>query len=450
MKVDSKIGTIFIVGVVLLILRLNGCMNGGEKPDPTPEITRPPVSIESPPTDLPLPGPSRPDPPQIKTPPPCDPQYPPNQGGWVSSYEASSTISLEELYIQKYGNIPRDNLDLYAVIYYNNRKALEEKTFDAIDPIGLGIKKGENLFLPPLTWINQYREFPIPILKAIHEDNVDPKINISGTSILYPLSSQISRCFEESTNPYQIDIEPASNTKLGLSEFCQGRADMFGASEEITQEMLIESGCTGVEFLKFEVAIDAITLFMNKDSSYAKDTAGNPLTKEELKRLMFSANTWSEVRSNWDDKPINRYFPHQESGAFEAVKNELFPNFNVNSEIPNLVVTEDDNQLISKVIGDNYSVGFSNFENYLLNIDNLRAISIENISPNLDTIKADDSGYPLTRKLYLYTGTTTYNEKPLLRYFINYYLAYEFDFIDEFGYFRPNNYDLLSNPNTIP
>jgi phosphate transport system substrate-binding protein len=381
---------------------------------------------------------------------PCAPQYPPPQAGWISSYEARSPISLGELFIQKYGDIRRDNFDLYAIAYYNNRKALEKKTFDAIDPVQLDLDRGGNYFLPPLGWINQYRDFPIPILEAANRDNVDPRIKVSGTSLLYPLSSQISKCFKEATSPYQIYVEPASNTNLGLADYCRGRSDIFGGSEDITSEMLTESGCTGVDFLHFEIAVDAIVLFINNNNSYAKQVIEAPLTNEELKRLIFSANTWGEVRSNWGDETINRYFPPRESGAFEVVKNEIFPDLNTEYPIPNLFVDKSDNFSIGMVVNDSNSIGFSSYSSYQLNNINLMALSIDGVSPNLDTISADDSGYPLTRKLYLSTGTTTYNEKPLIRFFISYYLAYEFDFLDELGYFYPNNFDLLNNPNTIP
>src|SRR5688572_1691301 len=380
---------------------------------------------------------------------PCSPQYPPNLPlDWISDYTATDAIALEDIYTQKYGK-KQSKLDLYAVAYYNNRKSLEETSYYFIDPIKLSVENGGKIFLPPPIWIDTYVAFPIPILKTIIQNNIDSTINISGSSVLYPLSLQMSKCFREATKAGQIRVR-SNSTLLGLFDYCQGDVDLISASEEITQEMMDRSRCTGVNFLKFEVARYAITIFINEESPYSNDVRDNPLTRAELRRLLISANSWNDIRNSWDDKPIKRYYTSSQGGTYEIVKKELFPDLVTNPANSTFFEIGEDYLIPSNVVNDKYSVGFSGDSYYQIYKDQLRVIPIDDISPNPDTINGDNPSYPLTRSLYLYTGATNYEKNALLQYFINYYLAYEFDFIDELGYFYPSKDGFLNNPNMFP
>ncbi len=368
-------------------------------------------------------------------------QYPPDQEGWPKEYPKDSYIELLELY-QRYYGPQRDKYDLYALAYYNNRKALETDLYHMIDPVELGIERGWNAFLPHVSWIEAYKEFPRPVLETFEPDNGYTTINISGSSTLYPLSLQIARCFEAATPSHDIQIEP-NNTRSGLIDFCQGSVEIFGASEEITPEMITGNGCLDVEFLRFAIAKYAAVIFINDNNPYADEIREKPLSDEELARLLFSAKLWSNVRNNWAGEPIIRYFPPVEGGAFEIVRNKILPILSSNAEIANLKRIEESNLIPLMVTGNEFSIGFSSFADYQGRKGDLIAIPIGNVLPNLETIKGDK--YPLTRLLYLYTGKTTFDENPLLRYFINYYLAYELDFLEELGYFYPNKDGFLTD-----
>jgi len=382
--------------------------------------------------------------PTTQPPPQCDSQYPPIQPEWVNDYKATGFITLKNLYTDKYGLI-RDNLDLFALAYYNNRKALEENRYNMIDPQKLSIEKGWRVFLPPPSWIDEYRAFPIPILETPDQINANSTISISGSSALYPLSLQMSKCFNEATGLNDIQVE--SNGKL--LDYCSGDIDIF-ASDEIGLQEIEQSGCTGIKFYKFEVARYAVTIIINEENPNANKIRDVPLTPDELQYLLISASSWNEVRSDFSNQPINRYYPGREGGTFNIVRNLLFPNRDVNLEIPSLFTDEDNYSIASKVVSDPDSIGLTGYGAYQLNKAKLRAIPINGISPNSDTLRGESPTYPLINPVFLYTGETSYNENPLLRYFISYYLAYEFDFLDELGYFYPSKDGFLNNSNTIP
>ena len=164
--------------------------------------------------------------------------------------------------------------------------------------------------------------------------------------------------------------------------------------------------------------------------------------------MLTTAETWKEVRSEFSDEPIKRYYPADDRGVFEIVRNEIFPNIEPGS-ILNLETTEEIS-IPDQVKQDDYSIGFSSYSNYQNNKDNLTAVSVNRVSPNWETIMSEIPAYSLTRKLYLYTGEVTYQENALLRSFINYFLAYEFDYLTELGYFPPSQRGFTDNPHTTP
>lgn len=373
----------------------------------------------------------------VPTLPGCDQQYSTTDA--ECGYTASETVSLEKLYTQFYGN-RLSGSDLYAIAYYNNRRALEERKYNVIDPKNLKIEKGWKVFLPSLESIQDYNEFPIPVLEAMNLDPANAEITLSGSSTLDPLSLKIKEGFETATQ-YHIDVK-TNNTTLGLADFCQSKAQLFGVTEGNLKN------CPNATFLKFEVARYAVVIFINDNNVNGNKLIENPLNAAELNRLLTTAETWRDVRSDFSDEPIKRYYPADDRGVFEIVRNEIFPTMEPGS-ILNLETTEE-SLIPDKVKQDDYSIGFSSYVNYQNNKDSLTAISVNRVSPNWETIMSEIPAYSLTRRLYLYTGEVTYQENALLRSFINYYLAYEFDYLTKLGYFPPSKRGVTDNPYTTP
>jgi serine/threonine protein kinase/ABC-type phosphate transport system substrate-binding protein len=371
----------------------------------------------------------------------CNSQYDIPQEGCI--YKADTSISMDELYKIFYKRFlvkTQTRYDEVAIAYFNNRKAWEETGFDMIDFGTFSIKKGQTIFLPHPDLIEEYREFPIPVLEAMDLNNTNSEITISGSSTLYPLSSKIKERFVNVAKTYQINIK-SNNTKQGLSDFCKGRAEIFSASEGKLQN------CPQVTFLKFEIARYAVVIYVSDQNPYKKKLEEHPLTGSELLKLLTSAKSWKDVREELDPKGesvINRYYPLLDSGAFEIVNNMIFPNID-SSSLTNLNNIEDEHSIPNKVEGDIYSVGFSSYFDYQKNRDDLFAIPVNGVDPNRDTIEGENPEYPLTRQLYLYTGKDTYYGDSLLRFFINYYISYELDYLDELGYFHPNKTGFLYN-----
>lgn len=448
----ARLITYIVIGVALLALFYRGLtpLFSPAIPTATPVATvsvEPPIVVVTGPTATATSTPESPTPEPTSIvsatplPPACNPQYSISANGCV--YKATVTKSLKDLYKDFYDR-SRTRYDEIAIAYYNNHRALAETGYDMIDLETFEVKKGQTIFLPPYGWIEDFGESPRPVLEPMDPGSRSSRITISGSSTLYPLTLAIREHFANTMPDYPVNIE-ANNTKQGLSDFCGARAEIFMASEGNLRD------CEHVRFMKFEVARYAVAIYISGENPFRNELEEHPLTSQELLRLLTSAKTWKDVREELDPEGkaiLNRYYPSTDSGAYEIVKRTIFPNLEDDS-IENLEGSEEE-AIPDLVQKDIHSIGFSAYDYYQDHRDSLIAIPVKNVRPNPDTIEGEVPAYPLTRQLYLYTGQDTYYGNALVRFFINYYLSYELDYLDELGYFYPNKtkflYNLSGNP----
>ena len=99
----------------------------------------------------------------------------------------------------------------------------------------------------------------------------------------------------------------------------------------------------------------------------------------------------------------------------------------------NLESSEDDNVLVQGVAGNKYAIGFFGFAYYPENADKLSLVAVEGVTPSFET--AEDGTYKLSRPLFIYSDAEIMKSKPEVAGFINYFLTFVNDFIQEVGYF---------------
>jgi phosphate transport system permease protein len=126
--------------------------------------------------------------------------------------------------------------------------------------------------------------------------------------------------------------------------------------------------------------------------------------------------------------------------GYVAIQNKVDPAsvvLNVEEErmlsAPNLVSSEDDDQLAEGVASSPYAIGFFGYAYYQSHADTLNALPVDGVGPNAETV--DAGTYGLARPLFLYTTAGIMQEKPHVAAFINYYLDHVNDVIRDVGYF---------------
>jgi ABC-type phosphate transport system substrate-binding protein len=359
-------------------------------------------------------------------------------------YLVPGHLLLEDVYRKKFSSDPDSN-DLYAIAYYNNRKILEGYSqYHIIDPISLDVRRGWKIFIPPQDWMDEYKKFPATIPLPTQTDS-QSKLYISGSSILSHLSAQISKCSKEVTGIELVQSD-VGNTASGLQDLCQSKVDLFGANKEVDAAI-----CGGIELEKFEVAKYAMVVLINENNPNADDIQRNPLTSEELKKLLIDAYSWKKVRGYWTGtETITRHYPPLESGEFEIINDGIFPN-QVVFNIEGLNIYNDGQSLIDAVAKDVNAVGIVDYASYqrCKNKNQLIAIPVNGVYAG-SAIANNDSKYPLMVTLYLYAEKHAYESNHALRNFINYYLSHELDFLDDLGYLYPSRKGYTGNPDTVP
>jgi serine/threonine protein kinase/ABC-type phosphate transport system substrate-binding protein len=362
-------------------------------------------------------------------------------------------LLLQDVYNDKFGTEP-DSYDLYAIAYYNNRKILEGYSkYHVINPVSLNAGRGWNLFIPPQQWIDKYKKFPVTIPFPIHADS-QSRLEISGSSILSTLSAQISKCSAETTGTELVQVD-LGNTISGLRDLCQSKVDLFGANREVDEALMTVYHCGNMGLEKFEVAKYAMVVFINKDNPYAEDIQKNPLTNEELTKLLTTAHSWKEVREYWNNSNglIARHYPSWESGEFEIVKNGVFPDSDVDQDnVPGLNIYDNEQSLIDSVTADVNAIGIVDYDSYQSceNKNQLTAVPVNGVYVGSAIAADNDSKYPLVTTLYLYADKNAYETNETLRSFINYYLSHELDFLDDLGYLYPSKKGYTGNRDTVP
>ncbi len=274
------------------------------------------------------------------------------------------------------------------------------------------------------------------LMPEIDPLSVEGDIIASGSSTVFPLSEAIAAQFSDEGFTGNISIDNIG-TGGGFERFCvNAEADIANASRPIKTEEA--DACAALETpripIPFRVGLDALTVVVSSENDFVND-----LTTEQLALAFSTAETWADVDPSFPAEPILRYIPGTDSGTFDYFVEVIY----AKDEAPilaaaNLSQSEDDNVLVQGVESSPYAIGFFGYAYYQAEASNLRALSINGITPSAET--AEDGTYSLARPLFLYSDPTIMAEKPQVAAFIGYYIQVVNDVIGEVGYFPVSQY----------
>jgi phosphate transport system substrate-binding protein len=253
---------------------------------------------------------------------------------------------------------------------------------------------------------------------------VSGTINIEGSSTVQPITQAAAELFREENPDARIEVGGAG-TSDGFEAFCQGDTQISDASRPIDPaEEIPVCKENGVEYIEIPVAYDGISVVVNKQGNdWAED-----ITSEELKRIWEPSaegkiTKWSQVRSDWPERPLNLYGPGTESGTYEFFNETIVANEEEVSRQSDVEMSEDDNVLVQGVSGDANALGYFGFSYYENNLDTLRALAVDGVKPAEDSIRNGE--YLLSRPLFIYVSTDALKNNEAVKPFVDFYLAPE-------------------------
>jgi phosphate transport system substrate-binding protein len=270
-------------------------------------------------------------------------------------------------------------------------------------------------------------------LPAVDPLAVSGDIVTAGSSTVFPLSERMSERFLDEGYDGNITID-SIGSGAGFERFCvAGETDISNASRPIKDSEIESCQAIGREPIEFRVGTDALAVVVSAENDFVTD-----VTMEQLAQIFSMAETWADVDPSWPAEPILRYIPGTDSGTFDYFVEAVFDE----DQAPilgasNLELSEDDNVLVQGVLGSPNAVAFFGYAYYSENADTLTNLAIDGVEASAENV--DNASYPLARPLFIYSTAGVMQEKPQVADFINFYLSYVNDEVEDVGYFAASD-----------
>jgi len=240
-------------------------------------------------------------------------------------------------------------------------------------------------------------------------------IRIDGSSTVYPLSAIAAEDFQIANPGIQVTVGN-SGTGGGFEKFCRGETDANNASRPIKDSEIEECASTGIDYGQLIVAIDALTVVVNKDNDFV-----TCLTTDQLTKIWGPDSTvanWNEVDPSFPSEPLPLFGPGTDSGTFDYFTGEI--NGEEGLSRTDFTPSEDDNVIVQGVAGSKGGLGYFGYTYFEENADKLKAVEIDSGSGCVGPSEAsarDGSYTPLSRPLFVYPSVQALTDPAVADFF---------------------------------
>lgn len=272
---------------------------------------------------------------------------------------------------------------------------------------------------------------PAPYEAPDNIGEISGSFEADGSSTVGPLTEAVIEEFA-GVAPEITITNGISGSGGGFSRFATGETAISNASREIAEDEIALAEENGVDYYRFSVAYDGITVVVNPENDFV-----DSLTVEQLAQLWGAeggATNWSDLDPEWPEEPIELYGPGPDSGTFDYFNEVILDEAEPRTDY---IPSEDDNVLVQGVAGSPNALGYFGFAYYVENQDTLRAVPIDNgegaIEPSIETI-GDGSYAPLSRPLFIYVNAELLQTDPALQEFVRFYLSTSDELAEDVGY----------------
>jgi phosphate transport system substrate-binding protein len=247
------------------------------------------------------------------------------------------------------------------------------------------------------------------------------KIAIDGSSTVAPFAEAAAELFQEDNPGVQVTVG-TSGTGGGFEKFCAGETDISDASRPIKDDEeapVCEKG--GVKYTEVQIANDGIAV------ATSKELAVDCLTTDQLKKVWnkgSKVSSLSQVDPKLPDTELSLYGPGTDSGTFDFFTDTINGEEGVSRE--DYEASEDDNQLVTGVSGDQGGLGYFGFSYYEGAADKLNLVGVDSgdgtcVKPSVEAIQ-DGSYKPLSRPLFMYPSAKAMS-RPEVKAFMEFVVA---------------------------
>jgi len=261
------------------------------------------------------------------------------------------------------------------------------------------------------------------------------KINIDGSSSVYPLTEAVAEEFRKIEPDIRVTVG-ISGTGGGFKKFLRGETDISNASRPISKSELVISRANGIEFIEIPVSYDGMAIVVSPKNEFV-----DFITVDELKKMWSpesqeKINTWKQVRDSWPDVPLNLYGAGTSSGTYDFFTEAI--NGKAKASRGDYTASEDDNVLVQGVSSDQYGLGYFGLAYYSENKGKLKLVPVkvnseaEAIYPTVLTVESGQY-QPLSRPEFIYVNVKSASN-PQVKKFVEFYLDNAAKLAEEVGY----------------
>jgi phosphate transport system substrate-binding protein len=272
---------------------------------------------------------------------------------------------------------------------------------------------------------------------------------VDGSSTVFRISKVAQEAFSRD-HPDVTVVVDNHGTGGGFSRYLQGEVDIVDASRPAKPEEEAQAKAQGIDWTRFVVGYDGITLVVNPQNDFVK-----ALSVAQLKAIWepdSQVKTWKDVDPSWPARKLILYSPDRDSGTFEFFTEAIVGK--ARSQRDDVQQSPDDNTLVTGVAGDRDGLGYFGYAYFAAYQNKLRAVPIQDapdrqpVAPSPATIE-DKSYAPLSRPLYLYAKNSALR-RPDVSAFLRYYLDNLETLARRAGYVAPTPADRAANRSRLP
>lgn len=279
-------------------------------------------------------------------------------------------------------------------------------------------------------------------------EELEGSVVIDGSGTVYPFMARMAEDYMGEQENVSVEVS-RSGTSAGFKKFLvKDGTDFNDASRQIKDEEKAEAEKLGIDVQEMKVALDGITIVINKDNDWATE-----LTEQEVKDIFLASagkKKWSDVRADFPNEEIKTYGPNENHGTYEF----MFENILGKQELPgNINLQQDYSTLVDLVSKDKNAIGFFGYGYYDSNKDKLSAVKVDfgkgPVEPSLDTIKEDGDYAPFTRPVFTYLNVNQAKNKPQVLDYAIYTMEHAKDVASETGFAPLSDKDIKASLDTL-
>lgn len=247
------------------------------------------------------------------------------------------------------------------------------------------------------------------------ETKLEGKVIVDGSGTVYPLMANIAEEYMTNVQPNVSVQVGRAGSSAGFKKFIPGETDFSDASRKIKDEEAAELKAKGTDVLEFKLALDGLTMVINKANTWAAE-----MKKEEIINMYLSGKfkaddkvLWSDIRADWPKEEIKFYGPNENHGTFEFFHETILKKADM---VKTANLQQEYSTLVDLVSNDKNAIAFFGFGYYMNNKDKLVAVKVDfgsgPVEPTIETIGEDLPYAGFTRPVFTYLNVNYAKEKP--------------------------------------